>query len=130
MKKAAAVLLSLALLFALCACTQPGSPSQDPASQAGETRQGQPEAPTDENGAVVPEVPDAPEVPVVPTYDGGGVHTDYSQYKPRESAPAANYTRLSEDWIPELTPGSYGQIFPFAASRRAMATPAGITTAL
>ena len=128
MKKAAAVLLCLALLFGLCACTQPGSASQDPATQAGETRQGQPEAPTDENGAVVPAAPEAPETseaPVVPTYDGGGVHTDYSQYKPRESAPAAKYTRLSEDWISELAPGSYGQIFPFAADTLYYSSDAG-----
>ena len=49
-------------------------------------------------------------------YDSFLVHTDYSNYQPKENL-QAKYTRLSDDFISELQPSDdYGMLYPFIGS--------------
>ncbi len=122
MKRLLSCLLCAALLLSLSSCalvqSLTGQASQDPADSAGWHK---PTVPGGSRPDNEPDNPDQPSeaptepIPMETTASGAGIITDYSGYGPRPSLPEANYTRLRDEPIPDLEPGNYGPIFPFAA---------------
>lgn len=118
MKRLICILLLLALLTG---CAAPGSTgdtcrTEDPVEAEKEAAQDpQPEKTPEPEPEDVHEPVEEPE-PSGTTAGGVTVHTDYSNYTPRV-AEAPRYTRLTEEFIPDLQPSDgCGMLYPFVGS--------------
>lgn len=111
MKRLLSCLLLAAMLLSLCGCDILGilQPTDKPGMVNDVSDSTEPSAADAESPA-----PETTAAALAATNELG-IYTDYSQYAPAAGLPAANYTRLSADPIPELKPGNYGKILPFAA---------------